>query len=422
MANIIKGLLPSGKAPSVLKAEIIELVKTEAPAPDLTPYATKEELAQSGAVQRLTLTAPITAISIDTWDINQAYALVITQDSAGGRKATYSGEDIPVDTTPSAATITAWVHDGTGWVWRSSAAEPAPTAPAAWAEGTTVRTDAVEATAVTFVFSQPIPARVAVQYRAGSADSWRTAQVASPTSVKVTGLTATTSYPAFDFQLLNAAGASSPITAQAFQTPAKPPAWEILRQATFSTGAKTPLASYTPEVGETPTQVSQDVSISVEDGATLVEYATKNYVPATLRWTSMPNSEQTIRLSTDYSGIAGTEAVGWVLYAGTADGAPRFSVSITSTGIIFRPIQNVTLTETSGKTDVPPAAGTAVLEVKAGKVTLTINGVLYRSWDLTVNNQTPFQRAEFVIGGQSVYPGKPVSPTRVSEIKVEVWK
>lgn len=44
MASIIKGLLPSGKAPSVLKAEIIELVKSEAPAPDLTPYATKEEV------------------------------------------------------------------------------------------------------------------------------------------------------------------------------------------------------------------------------------------------------------------------------------------------------------------------------------------------------------------------------------------
>lgn len=44
MVNIIKGLLPSGKAPSVLKQEIIELVKSEAPAPDLSKYATKEEL------------------------------------------------------------------------------------------------------------------------------------------------------------------------------------------------------------------------------------------------------------------------------------------------------------------------------------------------------------------------------------------
>lgn len=42
MANIIKGLLPSGKAPSVLKDEIISLVKAEAPAPDLSGYATVE--------------------------------------------------------------------------------------------------------------------------------------------------------------------------------------------------------------------------------------------------------------------------------------------------------------------------------------------------------------------------------------------
>lgn len=46
MANTIKGLLPSGKAPSVLKDEIISLIKAEAPAPDLSPYATKEELAE----------------------------------------------------------------------------------------------------------------------------------------------------------------------------------------------------------------------------------------------------------------------------------------------------------------------------------------------------------------------------------------
>lgn len=53
MANIIKGLLPSGKAPSVLKSEIIELVKTEAPAPDLTPFATKTELGDYATKEEL---------------------------------------------------------------------------------------------------------------------------------------------------------------------------------------------------------------------------------------------------------------------------------------------------------------------------------------------------------------------------------
>lgn len=44
MANVIKGLLPSGKAPSVLKAEIIELIKTETPEPE---PLTEEAVAQA---------------------------------------------------------------------------------------------------------------------------------------------------------------------------------------------------------------------------------------------------------------------------------------------------------------------------------------------------------------------------------------
>ncbi|MFW0169300.1 hypothetical protein [Rothia sp. P4278] len=48
MANIIKGLLPSGKAPSVLKEEIIELVGEHAPEPDLSGYASKEEVSTRG--------------------------------------------------------------------------------------------------------------------------------------------------------------------------------------------------------------------------------------------------------------------------------------------------------------------------------------------------------------------------------------
>ena len=44
MSKNFIGLLPSGNAPSVLKAEILEMVKTEAPAPDLTGYTTKGEL------------------------------------------------------------------------------------------------------------------------------------------------------------------------------------------------------------------------------------------------------------------------------------------------------------------------------------------------------------------------------------------
>lgn len=44
MANEIKGLLATGKAPEVLKTEIIELIQAEAPAPDMSGYATTEAL------------------------------------------------------------------------------------------------------------------------------------------------------------------------------------------------------------------------------------------------------------------------------------------------------------------------------------------------------------------------------------------
>lgn len=46
-ANIIKGLLPDGHAPSVLKQEIKDMIKAESPAADLTKLATKEDLADA---------------------------------------------------------------------------------------------------------------------------------------------------------------------------------------------------------------------------------------------------------------------------------------------------------------------------------------------------------------------------------------
>lgn len=45
--NIIRGLLPDGHAPSVLKQEIKDLIKTEAPTADLSLLATKAELAEA---------------------------------------------------------------------------------------------------------------------------------------------------------------------------------------------------------------------------------------------------------------------------------------------------------------------------------------------------------------------------------------
>lgn len=91
MANVIKGLLPSGKAPTVLKAEIIELIKTEAPAPDLTPYATKEEL------EKKTIGVPIfqTLAEAQDWEAQNPGKIALTLEPS-----------TPDVTPPTAGTLT----------------------------------------------------------------------------------------------------------------------------------------------------------------------------------------------------------------------------------------------------------------------------------------------------------------------------
>lgn len=78
MANVIKGLLPNGKAPSVLKAEIIGLIKTEAPAPDLSPYATKEEL------EKKTIGIPIfqTLAEAKAWETQNPGKVALTLETS----------------------------------------------------------------------------------------------------------------------------------------------------------------------------------------------------------------------------------------------------------------------------------------------------------------------------------------------------
>lgn len=61
MSKNFIGLLPTGNAPSVLKAEILEMVKTNAPAPDLSGVATKEELEEALAKLTPTEVSPFTA-------------------------------------------------------------------------------------------------------------------------------------------------------------------------------------------------------------------------------------------------------------------------------------------------------------------------------------------------------------------------
>ena len=92
--NIIRGLLPDGHAPSVLKQEIKDMIKSEAPAADLTKLATKEELAA------VTPTAEGIAKAL-------GYALVV-------------GEDEPSPTTHGVRTV---------WLDTSNPSAFAPPAP-----------------------------------------------------------------------------------------------------------------------------------------------------------------------------------------------------------------------------------------------------------------------------------------------------
>ena len=83
-ANIIKGLLPDGHAPSVLKQEIKDMIKSEAPAADLTKLATKEEL------KAVTPTAEAVAKAL-------GYALVVGENEPA--PTTYGVRTVWLDTS-----------------------------------------------------------------------------------------------------------------------------------------------------------------------------------------------------------------------------------------------------------------------------------------------------------------------------------
>ena len=83
-ANIIKGLLPDGHAPSVLKQEIKDMIKSESPAADLTMLATKDEL------KAITPTAEAVAKAL-------GYALVVGENEPA--PTTYGVRTVWLDTS-----------------------------------------------------------------------------------------------------------------------------------------------------------------------------------------------------------------------------------------------------------------------------------------------------------------------------------
>ncbi|HIY95467.1 MAG TPA: hypothetical protein H9821_07385, partial [Candidatus Rothia avicola] len=70
----------------------------------------------------------------------------------------------------------------------------------------------------------------------------------------------------------------------------------------------------------------------------------------------------------------------------------------------------------------PPASGLAVLTVRDTKATLEIDGNEYRTWDVNFNGSGAYQRAGFLIGGNSLRQQTPVSPVRISQIMAEGWE
>lgn len=92
MATTIKGLLPTGKLPSAAKAEVIELIKTEAPVPDMSRYATKEDLSKVSAFG-----VPIfaTLSELKAWE----------EDNPGKVGLTLEGEDVEIPEAPTGPII-----------------------------------------------------------------------------------------------------------------------------------------------------------------------------------------------------------------------------------------------------------------------------------------------------------------------------
>lgn len=92
MATTIKGLLPTGKLPSAAKAEVIELIKTEAPVPDMARYATKEDLNKVSAFG-----VPIfaTLSELKAWEATNPGKIGLTLE----------GEDVAVPDEPAGPVI-----------------------------------------------------------------------------------------------------------------------------------------------------------------------------------------------------------------------------------------------------------------------------------------------------------------------------
>lgn len=378
-------------------------------------------------VKRVTLTKS-TVVDVSAWDKDRAHVLVVTQDQTGGRALTHDGKPVRVAKDPGAATVTAWVWDGDVWVWRSSEPEPVPTEAPVWPSGASARVTPAHDHA-TVVFTVAVPDGATVQWRAGAGDSWRNLTMTGVSAGVITGLTPATVYPGVDFQLVNVVGSSEVISVPGFSTAAKPLAWEVTHRASFDTAHETPLADYQPELGGKLTVNNGDRAQAVAvDGHTEVRYTTANYPNLSVGW-PVTWGDKNMRLTCAYSGA--TTASSQVRLGIATNKSPVFSVAMHTSRITISSPPDLggtgaAATETTGNTTMPPASGTATLTADDDVFTLTIDGQVYRRWEVTWGTNygaiSYYTNGSCGIGGGDLHAGKTVSDVQIDEFKIERWQ
>lgn len=251
MANVIKGLLPSGMAPSVLKAEIIELVKTEAPAPDLSPYATKEEL------EKKTIGIPIfqTLAEAKAWETQNPGKVALTLETSAP------------DTV-------------------------APKFPA----GAAFSVDPGMTTATLTLSAAATDDRRIEKYQVQLPDSstWVDAQILSPTTLKISGLAPSTAYDHLDLRAVDAGGNPSNVIRSmgGFKTLATPP---VPYEETIKTLAPKIYIKGSPATNTGTQGALSNTSLSAPEtgdalGGYLASYALNKGSSNALKWQTKPEN------------------------------------------------------------------------------------------------------------------------------------
>lgn len=369
-------------------------------------------------------------VSTTSWDKRYVKTLVVVQNSVGGKKLTIDEQDLKVNEDALSETVVSGIWTGMRWLVRTSEETVGGAAPVApvWVAGTTATTGSPADTSVVVAFSNNIPSGY-LQYRYGPSDTWRSA-TASGRNVTLSDLSPSTSYAAPQFQVINAAGSTDVISAQAFTTLAKVKKWTPYLLANFNAPDGTLIEDYTPDVGDVKfTRQDTRAKVDIFGGKTRVTHTGTNYLNPDLKY-PLTSGDFYSQAVMKYELGQPQNSIGYLVIAARATGEAG------SNGIRFNatkvngPDQG-TFTEVTGKTTLPPTSGTATFTYTATDAsnvtfTLSIDGVEYRKWtgSWTQNYGPPlyFTRCSFAIGGGDINSETPVSGVKVDSITLNEWK